>query len=173
MKKIKIYSEPLYAFAIILLAFAVALLSSAGFGVSMIVAPAYILSLKSGFLSFGQAEYVIQSVLFIVFCCVMKRFKIVYLSSFLTCLIYGAVLDLFRKLPFLNQNITKPEALPFVRQAAGAGACALLFARMQGSRPAQMDWRGLSHSRPAGRSAGARRGGQRKPRGLGSASLPG
>ena len=84
MKKIKIHSEPLYALAIILLGFAVALLSSAGFGVSMIVAPAYILSLKTGFLTFGQAEYVIQSVLFVVFSCVMKRFKIVYLSSFLT-----------------------------------------------------------------------------------------
>lgn len=118
MKKIKIYSEPLYVFAIILLGLAVALLSSAGFGVSMIVAPAYILSLKTGFLSFGQAEYVIQSVLFIVFCCVMKRFKIVYLSSFLTCLIYGAVLDLFRTLPFFNQNITNPESLPFALRIA-------------------------------------------------------
>lgn len=118
MKKIKIYSEPLYVFAIILLGLAVALLSSAGFGVSMIVAPAYILSLKTGFLSFGQAEYVIQSVLFIVFCCVMKRFKIVYLSSFLTCLIYGAVIDLFRTLPFFNQNITNPESLPFALRIA-------------------------------------------------------
>ncbi len=118
MKKIKIYSEPLYVVAIILLGLAVALLSSAGFGVSMIVAPAYILSLKTGFLSFGQAEYVIQSVLFIVFCCVMKRFKIVYLSSFLTCLIYGAVLDLFRTLPFFNQNITNPESLPFALRIA-------------------------------------------------------
>ena len=118
MKKIKIYSEPLYVFAIILLGLAVALLSSAGFGVSMIVAPAYILSLKTGFLSFGQSEYVIQSVLFIVFCCVMKRFKIVYLSSFLTCLIYGAVLDLFRTLPFFNQNITNPESLSFALRIA-------------------------------------------------------
>lgn len=71
------------------------MLTAANFGISMIVAPAYILSLKTGFLTFGQAEYVLQAGLFIVFCLVMRKFKAVYLSSFVTCLIYGAVLDLW------------------------------------------------------------------------------
>lgn len=95
MKKTEVKSEIVYIFAIVLLALAVAILSSAGFGVSMVVAPAYILSQKTGILTFGQAEYVIQSVLFCVFCCVMKKFKPVYLSSFITCLVYGAVLTSF------------------------------------------------------------------------------
>ena len=55
MKKIHIHSETLYIAAVVLLSFAVAMISSTGFGVSMIVAPAYILSLKVGWLSFGQA----------------------------------------------------------------------------------------------------------------------
>lgn len=111
MKKTEVKSEIVYIFAIVLLALAVAILSSAGFGVSMVVAPAYILSQKTGILTFGQAEYVIQSVLFCVFCCVMKKFKAVYLSSFITCLVYGAVLDLIRRIPCFNTEITKPETL--------------------------------------------------------------
>ena len=80
MPKLKIHSETLYFAAIVLLAFSVAMLTAANFGISMIVAPAYILSLKTGFLTFGQAEHVLQAGLFIVFCLVMRKFKAVYLS---------------------------------------------------------------------------------------------
>lgn len=106
MKKLTVYSEILYVLSIVLLALAVAILTAADFGVSMIVAPAYILSLWTGFLSFGQAEYVIQALLFIIFCIVVKKFRWIYLSSFLTCLIYGLVLDLWRLIPFFNPSVT-------------------------------------------------------------------
>ena len=43
MKKLTLYSEILYVLSIVLLALAVAILTAADFGVSMIVAPAYIL----------------------------------------------------------------------------------------------------------------------------------
>ena len=112
MPKLKIHSETLYFAAIVLLAFSVAMLTAANFGISMIVAPAYILSLKTGFLTFGKAEYVLQAGLFIVFCLVMRKFKAVYLSSFVTCLIYGAVLDLWRLLPIFNPNVTVPGSMP-------------------------------------------------------------
>ena len=114
MPKLKIHSETLYFAAIVLLAFSVAMLTAANFGISMIVAPAYILSLKTGFLTFGQAEYVLQAGLFIVFCLVMRKFKAVYLSSFVTCLIYGAVLDLWRLLPIFNTNVTVPGSMPML-----------------------------------------------------------
>jgi uncharacterized membrane protein YczE len=79
----------------------------------MIVAPAYIVSLKVSFLSFGQAEYVVQGILFIVFCILMKKFKGVYLFSFLTAIFYGAVLDLWRLIvPHFNPNITPSGSLP-------------------------------------------------------------
>ena len=110
-KKIKISSEVVYLFAIVLLAFAVAMLSAADFGISMIVAPAYLLSLKTGFLTFGQAEYVIQAGVFIVLCIVLRKFKFVYLFSFATCLIYGFVLDLWRKIPFFNPSVTVPGSM--------------------------------------------------------------
>lgn len=110
-KKINIPSEVAYAFAIITLAFSVAMITMTGFGVSMVVAPAYILSQKVSFLTFGQSEYVIQSILFIIFCILMRKVKAVYFSSFLTCIFYGAVLDLWRLVPIFNQNITSSDDL--------------------------------------------------------------
>ena len=110
-RKIKISSEVTYFAAIVLLSLAVAILSTADFGISMIVAPAYLLSLKAGFLSFGQAEYVVQAIVFILLCIVLKRFRFVYFFSFGTCLIYGFVLDLWRKIPFLNPTATPPGSM--------------------------------------------------------------
>ena len=66
--KIKVSSEIAYFAAIILLSLAVAILSAADFGISMIVAPAYLLSLKTSFLSFGQAEYGVQACVFALLC---------------------------------------------------------------------------------------------------------
>ncbi len=114
-KKITIHSEFVYAAAIILLSLAVAMLSAANYGVSMIVAPAYIISQRLGVITFGQGEYLVQSILFIVFCILMKKVKLVYFSSFATCLIYGAVLDLWRKfVPLFNPEITVPGSMNIV-----------------------------------------------------------
>lgn len=102
MKKLTLYSEPVYLLANILLAFSVAMITSSDFGVSMIVAPAYIIHLKVGFLSFGQCEYLVQGILFIAFCILMKKVKAVYFSAFFTCLLYGAILDLWRLIPLFH-----------------------------------------------------------------------
>lgn len=107
MKKIRISSEVAYFAAIALLSLAVAILTAANLGISMIVAPAYLLSLKTGVLTFGQAEYVIQAGLFIVLCIILKKFKFAYLFSFVTCLIYGIALDLWRKIPCFNPTVTE------------------------------------------------------------------
>lgn len=113
MRKITLYSETIYVAALLMLSLAVAMISCTGYGVSMIVAPAYILSLKFPELfTFGQAEYVIQGILFIVFCLLVKRVKPVYLTSFLTGLIYGVILDMWRAvIPVFNPNITEPGSL--------------------------------------------------------------
>lgn len=111
-KKITLHSEFVYIFAIILIAFAVAMIASTNFGVSMIVAPAFILSEKVSFLTFGQSEYILQGILFIVFCIVMKKIKAVYFVSFLTCITYGAVLDLWRIIiPAFNPEVTAPGSM--------------------------------------------------------------
>ena len=111
MKKIRISSEVAYFAAIALLSLAVAILTAANLGISMIVAPAYLLSLKTGVLTFGQAEYVIQAGLFIVLCIILKKFKFAYLFSFVTCLIYGIALDLWRKIPCFNPTVTEPGSM--------------------------------------------------------------
>lgn len=112
MKTIRVHAEVLYVVSIVLLAFSVAMITCTDFGVSMIVAPAYILSQKIG-LTFGQCEYIVQGGLFAVFCIAMKKVKLIYFSSFLTGLLYGAVLDLWRLVvPHFNPAVTIPGTLP-------------------------------------------------------------
>ena len=114
MKKIKIYEEFAYLFATVFLAFAVAMVSTTGFGLSMIVSPAYILSQKVSFLTFGQSEYIVQGIMLVIFCILMKKVKLLYLSSFVTGLIYGAVLDFWQiVIPHFNPGITPVGTLPF------------------------------------------------------------
>lgn len=110
--KLKLFQEVSYLLGVILLSLSVAIVTASDLGVSMIVLPAYVLSQKVSFLSFGQAEYVIQGILLIIFCLVMKKFKLHYLWSFVTCLLYGAFLDLFRLIPIFNPNITDFSSLP-------------------------------------------------------------
>lgn len=112
MKKITFYSELVYITAMLTLTLAVSLSAAADFGVSMIVAPAYIMSLKFDIFTFGQWDYILQGVLFIVFCIVIKKVKPLYFVSFATCFIYGTVLDLWRALiPVLNPVITPPGSM--------------------------------------------------------------
>ncbi len=107
----RIPAEGAYLLAIVLLALAVATLTAADFGISMVVAPAYLLSLKVGWLTFGQAEYLIQAGVFFLLCLVLRKFRVIYLMSFVTCLVYGAVLDLWRLLPCFAPAVTPPGSM--------------------------------------------------------------
>lgn len=114
MKKLTIPDEGLFLLAVVLMAFSVAMLTAVDFGISMIVAPAYLISQKFPVLTFGQSEYVLQALVFLVFCLLMKKVKVVYFSSFLTCLIYGAVLDGWRVvIPLFNPAVTEPGSMAF------------------------------------------------------------
>ena len=97
IKKKVFYTELSYLLGLVIMAFAAAFTEKANFGMSMVVAPAYILHLKvSTFLpwfSFGVAEYCFQGVLIIVTAVLMKKFKRSYLFSFVTAVIYGSILD--------------------------------------------------------------------------------
>ena len=91
-------SELSYILGIALIALGVAFMTKANFGVSSIVAPAYILHLKMtamGFdwCTFGTAEYMLQGALLVVLCLAVRRFKWKYLLSFATSVLYGLVLD--------------------------------------------------------------------------------
>ena len=97
MKKRVFYTEISYILGLVIMAFAAAFTEKANFGMSMVVAPAYILHLKvSQFIpwfTFGVAEYVFQGLLIIVTVIIMRKFKKSYLFSFVTAVIYGTLLD--------------------------------------------------------------------------------
>ena len=97
VKKRVFYSEIAYVLGIVLVALGVMLSEKANFGLSMVVAPAYLLyrwinPMWSVF-SFGMAEYFFQAVLIILMAFILRRFRICYLLSFATAVIYGLVLD--------------------------------------------------------------------------------
>ena len=93
-----LYSELAYFLGIIVLAFGTALMEKADFGISMVVAPAYLIHLKVSeyvpFFSFGMSEYVFQAVLLVLLSFVMRKFKKSYVLSFVTAFLYGIVLDI-------------------------------------------------------------------------------
>lgn len=98
MKKKVFYTEFSYALGLIIMAFAAAFTEKADFGMSMVVAPAYILHLKVSELlpwfTFGVAEYVFQGILVLLTVIVMRKFKKSYLFSFVTAVLYGTLLDM-------------------------------------------------------------------------------
>lgn len=110
MKK-TFYTEVAYVLGIILIAFGTALSELASFGMSMIVAPAYVIHLALSeylpFFSFGMAEYSFQAILIIGVMIVLRRFRVSYLFSFVTAVIYGTVLDgfIFICSPFETNNM--------------------------------------------------------------------
>ena len=97
MKKRVFYTEISYILGLVIMAFAAAFTEKANFGMSMVVAPAYILHLKVfeflPWFTFGVAEYVFQGLLIIITVLIMRKFKISYLFSFVTAVIYGTLLD--------------------------------------------------------------------------------
>ncbi len=129
-KKFTKNSEILWFLAIILCSLSVCLSANSGFGVSMIVAPAYILHLKiSAFLpwfTFGIAEYCLQGLLLLICCIVMRKFKWKYPLSFGTVFLYGLFLDLWRLL--LGSEIYPEFWLRCLAYVAGMLICAFSIA---------------------------------------------
>ncbi len=93
----KFYTELAYVFGIIALALGTALMEKADFGLSMVVAPAYLVYLKLSevwsFVTFGMAEYALQACLLAAMALILRKFRISYLFSFVTAVIYGFTLD--------------------------------------------------------------------------------
>ena len=99
MKRIKKSSELLWLFGIVFVALGVAICSKANLGVSMIAAPTFVVAeaispLWSGF-SVGVTEYMLQGVMLVVLCIVIRRFNWRYLLAFAVAVVYGYVLNFF------------------------------------------------------------------------------
>lgn len=113
MRKMKVSNEIVYLAGALVLSLATAMLTAADFGLSVIVSPAYLVSMKIPFLTFGQAEYLVQGILFLVFCIAMRQIKPLYFGAFLSGVIYGFLLDLWRLLiPHFNPDLHMPGTLP-------------------------------------------------------------
>lgn len=97
MHKKSFYTELSYIFGIVLLACSTSLMERADFGLSMVVAPAYLLyrklSLYFDFVSFGMMEYLFQAFLLVLLVIAVRRFKFSYLFSFITAVLYGYILN--------------------------------------------------------------------------------
>ena len=97
LKKSVFYTELSYVLGICLIALGTALTAWGDFGISMVVAPAYILHRKMSqvwpWFTFGVAEYVLQAFVLLLMMCLLRRVKISYFLSFLTAIFYGLVLD--------------------------------------------------------------------------------
>lgn len=90
--KILISREFCYVPATVLLALGAALMSYADFGVSAVIAPAFLLSQIFN-VSFGTAEYCLQGVLVLATCLIVRKFRWTYLLSFVSAVLYGWILD--------------------------------------------------------------------------------
>jgi len=100
MKKRGFYTEVAYLIGLVGIALGVGFMERADFGLSMVVAPAYVLhraiSTIPGFefFSFGVAEYTLQAALLILLTVVVRKFRVSYLFAFVTAVVYGYILDL-------------------------------------------------------------------------------
>lgn len=92
--KIKVSSELMWVLGMLIMPFAITLCTKANLGMSMIAAPTYIVSEKT-ILSYGQTEYIFQAIVLLIMCLMVKRFKLIYLTSFASAIIYGTILDFY------------------------------------------------------------------------------
>ena len=92
------YTEAAYLIGVLTCTVGIALMEKSDFGVSMVVAPAYLLHLKLvqsfPFFTFGVAEYTFQALLLGVIMLVLKKFRWSWFFSFVTAFLVGTVLDI-------------------------------------------------------------------------------
>lgn len=97
MKKITKMNEIAWILGVVLCSLGVSLCTKAGFGLSMIAAPAYIIHVKMmnffGWYTQGTSEYIFQGILLVVMCIAVRRFKFRYILSFVTAVISGLAID--------------------------------------------------------------------------------
>ena len=132
MKKPVFYTEIAFFIGLTLLAFGTALTAYGNIGISMVVAPAYILHLFLSqffsWFSFGIAEYVFQAFVLLVLVVVLRRPKWSYLLSFGATLFYGTALDIFMRITSLfPTNIYLRITIYILGAIICCAALALLF----------------------------------------------
>ena len=69
------------------------LVSKSAFGLSAIIAPAFILHEKLDFLTIGFCEYIIQGILLTLCCLIIGKFKPKFIATICNIIFYGAAFD--------------------------------------------------------------------------------
>ncbi len=95
MKRIRINGEFALFIGLLLLAAGIVFTIKADFGMTVVQSPVYILSVAAPKFSIGVWNYIVQGGLFIVMLLIIRRFKVSYVFSFITGIVYGLILDLF------------------------------------------------------------------------------
>ena len=97
MKKRVFYTELSYFIGVAIVATGTALTAWGDLGISMVVAPAFVLHLKMSqifpWFTFGVAQYILQAALLFLMVCLLRKMKFTYFLSFLTAVLNGLILD--------------------------------------------------------------------------------
>ncbi len=116
----------------VLCALGVALSAKSGFGVSMVVAPAYVLhrfvSLTFPWFTFGIAEYVLQGAIILLTALICRKVKWKYPVTALGVLFYGAMVDHWRE--FVGTEIPEQLSLRLTYAVVGAVIVSLAIAML-------------------------------------------
>lgn len=127
------YREMTYVLGMLLLALGAACITRANFGMSMVIAPSYLLHLKIvqllPWFTFGVAQSIFQTALLALMCLVLRKFRVSYLLSFVTALIYGVALDIFVWLVHLLPALPAVRILLFIIGVVLSAAGVAMFFR--------------------------------------------
>ncbi len=93
-KKITRVGEASWVVGNIICAVGNCIVAKSDLGLSPIIAPAFILQEKLGFLTVGVCEYIIQGILLALCCLLIGRFKGKFIATICNILFYGAVFDI-------------------------------------------------------------------------------
>ena len=98
MKKKGVSTELAYVLGLIALAIGAALMTKANFGITMTLAPSFVIHEKlapmlPSWLTQGTLEYIWEGILLLTMMLIVRRAKWSYLFSFVTAVIFGYMLD--------------------------------------------------------------------------------
>ena len=121
MKREKTASVILWIMGMILCPLGVALCANANFGVSMIEAPVMVVFLKLNsyfsWFTLGMSEYLLQAIVLIIMCIAVRQFKLKYLLSFLTAVVFGFIVDFWRL--FVGKEVYTDFAMRIIACVTG------------------------------------------------------
>lgn len=101
-KKFGRWGELSFVFGTVLLALGTVLQAGANLGLGSAVAPAYVLSEAVGVIPPGTMCYIFQGALVLITFILLRRFKLEFVATFLSAVVFGLFVDLFTEICFVD-----------------------------------------------------------------------